>query len=247
MKHQVTLGIKIGYSVIAWIVCGAAFISHFILMALTSIFVKDRVDYNVRTARWFLSTGMRLLGIQLTVHGHEHIPETGPFIIIANHQSHMDIASFLIATRRTYSFVAKKELLAVPLLGWELRNQGHIAIDRSKPTQAKAQLDALIEDISNGRRNLLVFAEGTRSATGRLGKFKLGAFDLAAKTGATVIPAVITGSYNVLNKNSFLMSPGRITIHFTSGIIIPPEASGTTGGLDPYRRTVVSRIQSLLT
>jgi len=116
-------------------------------------------------------------------------------MFVANHNSWDDIP-FLGATIgwRNYKIVAKKELEKVPILGKSIRVGGNIKLDR---TNRRSQLNTLktgIKYMQDGV-NLCTFAEGTRSRTGRLMKFKDGAFKMAHKAGAPIIPITIVGAH----------------------------------------------------
>jgi 1-acyl-sn-glycerol-3-phosphate acyltransferase len=68
------------------------------------------------------------------------------------------------------------------------------------------------------RPTVIMFPEGTRSATGELQPFKKGAFVLAIQTGADVVPTAILGSRAVMRKNSLLIHAGTVTIRFGTPI-----------------------------
>ncbi len=228
------------YSIIGWIVCSLAFSTHMLVVLIAAPFVRDQIGFNIACTRPIIRTALWILRIKVKVENSEFIPTDKAFIVVANHQSHVDIPAFLLAIPRPFGFIAKKELLNVPIVGWDIRSQGHIAIDRSKPAQARKQLEELVSAITTNKKNLVVFAEGTRSATGELGKFKLGAFDLAVKTGAVLIPASISGSFDVLSKRSMEMRPGTITIRFSVPIAVPEFAKGRE--LEQIRDDVVAAI-----
>ena len=97
---------------------------------------------------------------------------------VANHCSWDDIP-FLGATIgwRNYKIVAKKELEKVPILGKAIRVAGNIEVDRSDRRSQLATLKKGIQYMKDGV-NLCTFAEGTRSKTGRLMKFKDGLFSV---------------------------------------------------------------------
>ncbi len=225
------------YTGLGWLVAATAFSCHMILVMLSTPFVKNRERFSILATRPFIKAGFWVLRFKLSVSGVDHIPKTGPFIIVANHFSHVDILAFLIALPRVANFVAKKELLNVPILGWDIRSQGHIAIDRKNPVQAKNMLTGLISSIKSDQQNLVIFAEGTRSSTGKIGKFKLGAFDLAAKSGAVIVPASINGTFEILSKKTPHMKPGPIQITF-----YPPITVGSTDMSDlEHARDVTKR------
>lgn len=228
------------YSIFGWIVCTIAFSTHMLVVLIFAPFVKDPIGFNIACTRPIIRCALWILRIKVHVEHADYIPTDQSFIIVANHQSHVDIPAILLAIPRPFGFIAKKELLNVPIVGWVIRSQGHIAIDRSNPVQAKNQLEALVSSIASNQKNLVIFAEGTRSATGKLGKFKIGAFDLAAKSGAMIIPASISGSFGVLSKRSMEMRPGTITIRFSPPVHTPKSA--TRRELEQVRIDVVAAI-----
>lgn len=232
------------YSIYAWFICALAFSSHMVIVLALSPFVNEQISFSIRCTRPIIRTAMFLVGIRVVVENQHHIPQNQSFIIVSNHQSHVDILAYLLAIPQDFSFVAKKELLSVPVVGWDIRSQGHIAIDRKNPRQARKILHRLVTKIRTNTQNLVIFAEGTRSATGELGEFKLGAFDLASKSGAPIVPAGISGSFKVLRKNSLLMRPGKITIRFSAPILAPK--SNELHDLEAARTQVVGEISTLI-
>lgn len=111
----------------------------------------------------------------------------------------------------TVRFLAKRELLHVPIFGWAMRSAGHIPIDRK---DRKAAVDACGEAgtmIRDGT-SALVFGEGTRSRTGELLPLKKGAFVLAIQAGVPVVPVYLEGTYDVLPKGTLALKRRPITM-----------------------------------
>lgn len=122
-----------------------------------------------------------------------------PVMFVANHCSWMDIP-FLGAVMgwRNYKIVSKKELGKVPILGGALYAGGHVLVDR---TDRRSQIKTLKQGISylkNEKFIMATFPEGTRSRTGRMIDFKAGAFKMAHKAGAPVIPLSIVNSDKIM-------------------------------------------------
>jgi len=127
-------------------------------------------------------------GVRHEVIGKENIPQT-PVVIISNHQSTWETI-FLYHQFVTAVPVLKKELLDIPLWGWALRLQKPIAIDRSKPREAsKSMISQGSERLKSGL-SIFVFPEGTRSKPGQVGRYSRGGAQLAATTGAPVLPVL---------------------------------------------------------
>ena len=146
--------------------------------------------------------------------GREHISRSQSYVIVANHQSQYDIVVLYGWLGVDFRWVMKKELRKVPGLGIACEKIGHIFIDRSNTKKALESLNAAKETITDGV-SVIFFPEGTRSETGRLGKFKMGAFKMAKDLGLPILPVTISGTREILKTKSVLLWPGKaeITIH----------------------------------
>ena len=135
--------------------------------------------------------------------GGENIPE-GPAVFVSNHVSFVDIWVLVGTLPGTVRFLAKRELLNVPIFGWAMRSAGHIPIDRknrSAAVDACGEAGMLIREGTSA----IVFGEGTRSRTGELLPLKKGAFVLAIQAGVPVIPVFLEGTYEVLPKGTIFL------------------------------------------
>ena len=119
-------------------------------------------------------------------------------MFVANHNSWMDIP-FLGASIgwRNYKLISKAELAKVPILGKAIKVGGHILVSRDDPRSQIKTLKQGIQLLKDGV-HLCTYPEGTRTRTGRLSKFKNGAFKMAHKAGAPVIPVSIIGADRVM-------------------------------------------------
>lgn len=130
------------------------------------------------------------------VEGLENIPQTGALIIAGNHLSNADppaIGAFAGLVRDS-RFVAKKELFAVPGLGWFFRHCNYIPVDRGRTIGDFGALKEVVSALDQGQ-SVVMFPEGTRSKTGQPQKPKSGIGFLVYKTGAPVLPVKIEGTF----------------------------------------------------
>jgi 1-acyl-sn-glycerol-3-phosphate acyltransferase len=160
-----------------------------------------------RASLWV--SGSRAVG-----HGLEHIVPGQPFILVANHVSWFDIFAIAGMLPVDFHFVAKKELEKVPIFGLAWRAAGHISIDRGDRERAVQSLRRAGEQMRAQQSVVVIFAEGTRSRTGRLQPFKKGAFVLAQETGIPIIPTVVTGSFDIMRPDTFIVRPATIHVWF---------------------------------
>jgi len=124
----------------------------------------------------------------IRIHGAEHIPQSGGFLICANHRSLLDPPAIGTVFKRAIGYLAKKELFAIPMFGKALPRVNAIPVDRDR--LGKDTVKAIMHQVKSGVP-VVVFPEGTRSRTGKLGEGKAGVGFLTKLVGAPVLPAYI--------------------------------------------------------
>jgi 1-acyl-sn-glycerol-3-phosphate acyltransferase len=166
-------------------------------------------------------------------------PAGGPFVVVANHQSILDIL-LLSRAPREMKWIAKEELFRIPWVGWMLRMSGDIPIRRGDAESGGEALARARAYLARGM-SVMLFPEGTRSKTGRLLPFKSGAFRLAAETGVPVLPVALHGTARGMPKGGPWVNP----CHATARLLEPvdPAAYGP-GGENHLRDHVRQRIQA---
>ncbi|MGL5648187.1 MAG: lysophospholipid acyltransferase family protein [Clostridium sp.] len=161
--------------------------------------------------KWSEDT-LRIIGIDLEIKGIENIPkETCAFI--GNHQSILDIPTLKCALRgRMIGFVAKKESLEYPILGFWIKNTNCVPLDRENPREAIRSIVRGSEYIKEGY-NMVIFPEGTRSKDGQVHEFKKGSTKLATKAKAPIVPFSIDGTSKCFEVDR-KFKDGKVTIVF---------------------------------
>jgi len=141
---------------------------------------------------------------RMVVTGREHLQKGKHYIIIANHQSLLDILAVCAALPINFKFLAKRELFNIPLMGWGMASAGYIPVDRGSH---KSGRDAIrrITGVLAKSVSVLLFPEGTRSPDGKLHAFKMGAFKLARDNKIEILPLVVDGTGQALPKKSWLI------------------------------------------
>jgi 1-acyl-sn-glycerol-3-phosphate acyltransferase len=175
-----------------------------LLFAITAPFDPSRAV----TGKFLRWVGRRIAGCyppwQLRVEG-SWPAEGGAFVVVANHQSILDIL-LLSHMPREMKWIAKEELFRVPWIGWMLRMSGDIAIRRGARESGLEALDTARAHLARGVP-VMIFAEGTRSRDGRLLPFKSGAFRLAIEAGVPVLPVAVNGTGAGMPKGSPWVRP----------------------------------------
>lgn len=126
-------------------------------------------------------------GIAYSLHyeGRENIPKGENVIYASNHRTNADPPLVGAGARGRHCFMAKEELFKNKLFAWLISSLGAFPVARGKGDTAV--IDTAIERLQNGR-SLMIFPEGTRSKTGKVGRGHSGAALIAAKSGARIIP-----------------------------------------------------------
>ena len=114
-------------------------------------------------------------------------------------------------------------------------------VDRSSPSAIKGTMDEAKEKLRDGM-SIVVFPEGNRSLNGRMKEFKRGAFKLALDFNLPVVPITIDGSFKVLPRTTYNITPGKIILTIHEPIM--PSAEGHD--LDKVLAESYAKIQSAL-
>lgn len=148
--------------------------------------------------------------------------DSGPYVIVANHQSQMDILVICLV-RHHFKWISKASMFSIPILGWAMRACGYISLLRGDKESIASCMATAASWIRRGV-SVLFFPEGTRSPDGTVRPFKLGAFRLASETGVPILPITISGTDRVLPKGGWkFVDHMQIHVHVNK-LISPPSA-----------------------
>lgn len=164
------------------------------------------------TSVWLLE---KICGTKIDWRGLENLPR-GACIIAAKHQSTLE--TLALTTKGTdFSYILKKELIAIPVFGWYLKGAGQVAIDRAKRGQALPDLTRQVRAALSLGRQMIIFPEGTRKRPGAPPEYKSGVSHLYTDTGALCVPVALnTGLF--WPRHSLLIRSGTVTIAFLQPI-----------------------------
>ncbi|XP_072228146.1 1-acyl-sn-glycerol-3-phosphate acyltransferase beta isoform X2 [Leuresthes tenuis] len=145
---------------------------------------------NMRIIRVMVRHVKYLLGLRFEVSGWEHLQTEGPYVIISNHQSSLDVLGLMEILPDRCTMIAKKELIYAGTVGIICWLGGIVFINRKKTSDAKSVMADAAQTMLDEQIRLWVFPEGTRNQKGDLLPFKKGAFHLAVQAQ----PARLSGS-----------------------------------------------------
>ncbi len=184
---------------------------------------------------------LKVSGISVRVMGLNHLDPKQQYVFIANHQSNIDIPTLICALPQfQLRWVAKKELLWVPLFGWAMWAAKHITVNRSARADALKTLKKAKDRIANGL-SLVFFPEGTRSPDGHLLPFKRGGIWLAVKTQTPLVPITINGSGALMPKGDWHIRRGKIEVTVGKPILVEGTQRGTLVTVSNQLREIIAK------
>ena len=140
------------------------------------------------------------------VKGRELIDKNRSYIFIANHQSAFDIFLVYGYLGQAIKWVMKQSLRKLFAVGYACEKCGFIFVDNTSPQAAAQTIKEAEKRLKNGA-SVFLFPEGSRTSNGKLGKFKKGAYQMALDLGLPIVPVTIKGSFTVMPKDTFFITP----------------------------------------
>ena len=166
-----------------------------------------------------VGVAFRLAGIRIVVEGGEHVIDR-PAIYCVNHASNVEPPILFLVLRPLMPdlvILYKAELRKLPILGTGFDLVGFVPVARGNRDQSSQALDTAVERLASGK-SFLVFPEGTRSRSGELLPFKKGAFLVALRAQAPIVPVAISGAREAMRKGSPLIYPVTVLVKLGSPI-----------------------------
>lgn len=158
-----------------------------------------RLHWFSRTWSWLI---MKTILSPVHVTGLDKIDTTKPHVYAVNHASAMDIPVLYVYLPFQFRIVFKKELLAYPVVGWQLKRSGQVCIDQQKPTNSIAAIRSAVKSLK-AEMPLVIFPEGGRTPDGEIKPFLPGAFFLALKAQVDIVPVALVGTYELLPMDTY--------------------------------------------
>lgn len=146
-----------------------------------------------------------ILLLPVRVEGRENLAPGKSYVFVANHQGAMDIFLIYGYLCRNFKWMMKQSLRKVPFLGVACAKAHHVFIDKSSPSKIEESFREARGILHDGM-SLVVFPEGTRTFTGKVGKFRRGAFLIADELQLDVVPLTIDGSFQVLPRQKGMVN-----------------------------------------
>ena len=173
--------------------------------------IKEHDEVTDMVAHGWAKSLLRAAGAKVVVHGEEKIPKDQAVLFVSNHQGNFDIPLLMGHITAPKAFVAKIEMLKMPILRTWMKHMNCVFMDRSDIRQSLTVINQSAKYLKEGYSTVL-FPEGTRSKGAEMIDFKGGSLKLATKAGVPIVPVAIKGSYKLMEQQGFKIKPASVEI-----------------------------------
>lgn len=188
---------------------------------------------------WAFNVVSFISGVKRTVIGEENVPKDQAVLYVGNHRSIFDIVLCYPRVPNPTGFIAKKEVLKVPLLNIWMIYLDCLFLDRSDIRKGLEMVLTAIDKVKNGI-SVFIYPEGTRNKTDEpLGEFHKGSFKIAQKSGCPIVPVVVNHSRDILENHFPFIKSAHVTIEYCKPIIIKDLEKEDQKNIDQYVKKIM--------
>lgn len=179
---------------------------------------KDKTSLAI--VNWAFRCVLFLSGVSVTVKGEENVPQDIPVLYIGNHRSYFDIVMTYVRVPRPTGYIAKIDMLKVPLLSHWMKNLHCLFLDRNDIKQGMKTILTAVEEVKSGV-SICIFPEGSRSKEpDAFLPFRGGSFKIAEKSGCPIIPMSINNADQVWEAHLPKIKKTHVVIEYGRPIYI---------------------------
>ena len=213
------------------------------LSLIVSLFERDgRIQHSLAHLwSWLI---MKTILSPVKVTGGENLTGTDvskPRVYAVTHGSALDIPILYVYLPFQFRIIFKSELLSYPFIGWHLKRSGQVCINQQNPSVSIGAIKSALRSLRKGTP-LVIFPEGGRTRDGELQPFLPGAFFLAIKAEADIVPIALVGTFDLLPMNTYHIKCQPLEMRVGTPI---STAGLTMRDTDAVTAKVKSEIQSL--
>ena len=198
---------------------------------------RDRLVDSV-ASKWARDL-LKLAGARVKVMGAENVPKDRAVLFVSNHQGNFDIPILLGYINKQKAFIAKIEMLKLPMIRTWMKQMNCVFMDRQDMHQSLKVMNEAAEYLKQGY-SMVIFPEGTRSKGDDMGEFKAGSLRIAIKANVPIVPVTIRGSYKLMEQNGFVIKPADVEIIISEPIETIGLTKEQTNGLNDEVRSIIA-------
>lgn len=185
------------------------FLTALVVMCMAPIFGNKFWGYY--PPKWWSRFTCWLALCRVKTRGHAHLDARQSYVFVANHQGAFDIFLVYGFLNQNVKWIQKQSLRRIPLVGFASEKAGHVFVDNTSIVSRSVTIEKAKAQIADGV-SMVIFPEGARTLTGKMGPFKRGAFHIACDLKLPIVPLTINGPYDVLKRNTRHLKPGRLEL-----------------------------------
>ena len=231
----------------------ALFVTLFLICSIPLFFIewiigKFNMDIRNRSSlaivNWAFGVVLLISGVKITVIGEENVPKDQAVLYIGNHRSFYDIITTYVRVPRPTGYIAKKELLKVPLLSIWMKYLHCLFLDRTDIKQGLTTILTAIEKVRSGI-SICIFPEGTRNKNAddlELLPFHEGSFKIATKAKCPIIPIAINNSADIFEAHFPKIRPAKVVVEYGRPIYPDELDKETKKHLGEYTQDIIHQM-----
>ena len=165
------------------------------------------------------------------------------YLFAQNHINHFDFVTMYNSTKHFKQGLELETHFRYPFYGWFMKSRGTVPVPAKRAQRTQAVREGIRQQIAMNN-SVLIFPEGTRTVDGQVGPFRKGVFLIARDLGLKVIPTTVTGMYEVMQKGSLLLRPGKdVTVYCDAPVDFAGLSNdGVVAAMQKVRQTMVRRL-----
>lgn len=173
-------------------------------LSLLSSFIdrNGRIQHNLARFWSWLVMKTILSPVKITGANDGTFDNSKPKVYAVTHASALDIPILYVNLPFQFRIIFKSELLAYPFIGWHLKRSGQVCINQQNPAASIGSIKSALRSLRNGMP-LVIFPEGGRTRDGNIQPFLPGAFFLAIKAQANIVPIALVDTFDLLPMNTY--------------------------------------------
>ncbi len=188
---------------------------------------------------WAFRGVIFISGVRATVIGEENVPKDKAVLYVGNHRSIFDIVLCYPRVPGVTGFIAKKEILKVPILSTWMKFMDCLFLDRSDIKKGLEMILTAIDKVKNGI-SIFIYPEGTRNKTDApMQDFHKGSFKIAQKTDCPIIPVVINHSRNILEDHMPFIKSTHVVIEYCKPVVMSELSKEDQKTIDQYVKNIM--------